>query len=173
MKHPISLETTTIYAANMSKWSDFLRSNLNRKGWDQARLADEAGYHKSNVTGWLSGKTGSPSIDTVKKTAVAFGVPIAEALIAAEYINESDLNVERLAPDPDLLTDEQILAQLQKRMGVRPTGLIPQNQPTEVDDAQDRYELARMEGETEHNYRLRTEPQPEDESQGEAPDGGA
>lgn len=157
----------------MSKWSDFLRSNLNRKGWDQARLADEAGYHKSNVTGWLSGKTGSPSIDTVKKTAVAFGVPIAEALIAAEYINESDLNVERLAPDPDLLTDEQILDQLQKRMGVRPTGLTPSNQPTEVDHSQNDYVLARMEGETEDQYNRRTKVAPEDESQGEASEDGA
>lgn len=173
MTQPISLNATTLYAANMSKWSDFLRSNLNLKGWDQARLADEAGYHKSNVTGWLSGKTGSPSIDTVKKTAVAFGVPIAEALIAAEYINESDLNVERLAPDPDLLTDEQILDQLQKRMGVRPTGLTPNNQPTDVDHSQSDYVLARMEGETEEQYNRRTKVAPEDESQGEASEDGA
>lgn len=173
MKQPISLETTTIYAANMSKWSDFLRSNLNRKGWDQARLADEAGYHKSNVTGWLSGKTGSPSIDTVKKTAVAFGVPIAEALIAAEYINESDLNIERLIPDPDLLTDEQILDQLQKRMGIKSTALTSTDQPQEIDNSQDDYVLARMEGETEEQYRRRTEVAPEDESQGDAPEWGA
>ncbi|MGM5065692.1 helix-turn-helix domain-containing protein [Rhodococcus qingshengii] len=157
----------------MSKWSDFLRSNLNRKGWDQARLADEAGYHKSNVTGWLSGKTGSPSIETVKKTAIAFGVPIAEALIAAEYIDESDLNIERLAPDPDLLTDEQLLEQLHKRMGVKPKALTTPDQSSEVDGKQEDYVLARMEGETEEQYRRRTEVAPEDQSQGEASEWGA
>lgn len=139
------------------------------------------------MTGWLSGKTGSPSIDTVKKTAVAFGVPIAEALIAAEYIEESDLNIKRLAPDPDLLTDTQILDQLEKRLGIKPTRLTIQSPPTTVDnpkatppkdplrvaDEQGRYELARMAGETEYHRRRRLEPQPEDEPQGEPPEWGA
>lgn len=156
----------------MSSWSDFLRVKMEEKNWDATRLAHAAGYSPSVISRWLSGEH-LPSQDKLRATVDALNANIIEAMVAAGFIRPDEVHGPVTLTDPDLLSDEEVVRQVLRRMGVNAARLISANQASAVDDAQDRYELARMEGETEHNYRLRTEPQPEDESQGEAPDGGA
>lgn len=38
-------------------------------------------------------------------------------MLAAEALTEEELQVKIVAPDPDLLTDEEVLRQVTKRMG--------------------------------------------------------
>lgn len=145
---------------------------MEEKNWDATRLAHAAGYSPSVISRWLSGEH-LPSQDKLRATVDALNANIIEAMVAAGFIRPDEVHGPVTLTDPDLLSDEEVVRQVLRRMGVNAARLISANQASAVDDAQDRYELARMEGETEHNYRLRTEPQPEDESQGEAPDGGA
>ena len=157
----------------MSSWSDFLRVKMEEKNWDANRLAQAAGYSPSVISRWLSGEH-LPSPDKLRATVDALNANIIEAMVAAGFIRPDEVHGPVTLTDPDLLSDEEVVRQVLRRMGVNAARLITGNQPEAVDDnTQDRYELARMAGETEHNYRLRTEVQPEDETQGEAPDGGA
>ena len=156
----------------MSSWSDFLRVKMEEKNWDATRLAHVAGYSPSVISRWLSGEH-LPSQDKLRATVDALNANIIEAMVAAGFIRPDEVHGPVTLTDPDLLSDEEVVRQVLRRMGVNAARLISANQASAVDDEQDDYDLARMPGETEYNYRLRTEPQPEDEPQGEAPEWGA
>lgn len=99
----------------MSKWSEFLRVQMEEKSWSAARLATEIGVTGSSVSRWMTQDV-RPTPDRVQAAAEALGVSVAEAMLAAEIISVEELGVTRVAPDPDLLSDEEILRQVEKRM---------------------------------------------------------
>ncbi|MDV6274308.1 helix-turn-helix transcriptional regulator [Rhodococcus erythropolis] len=157
----------------MSSWSDFLRVKMEEKDWDATRLAQAAGYSPSVISRWLSGEH-LPSQDKLRATVDALNANIIEAMVAAGFIRPEEVHGPVTLTDPDLLSDEEVVRQVLRRMGVNAARLIAADQPDAIDDdSQERYELARMAGETEYHRRRRLEPQPEDEPQGEAPEWGA
>lgn len=91
---------------------------MDAKGWHQRRVAEEVGTNASVVSRWLSGEM-HPNLESIRATAEAFGVPVIEAMLAAEALTEEEVGVKRVSPDPDLLSDEEIVRQVAKRMGRR------------------------------------------------------
>lgn len=159
----------------MSNWSDFLRLKMEEKDWDAARLAQAAGYSPSVVSRWLSGEH-LPSHDKLRATVDALGANILEAMLAAGFIRPDEIGATISATDPDLLSDEEILRQVQKRMGagVKPVDATSDNQPTEVDEKQSDYDLVSYrKGETAERRRRRLEGDFEDHPQDEGPEFGA
>lgn len=94
---------------------------MDAKGWHQRRVAEEVGTNASVVSRWLSGEM-HPNLESIRATAEAFGVPVIEAMLAAEALTEDEVGVKRVSPDPDLLSDEEIVRQVAKRMGRREEG---------------------------------------------------
>jgi transcriptional regulator with XRE-family HTH domain len=86
---------------------------------DQTTLAAAAGYNKSIVSNWLADKTGQPKLDSVRRTATALNVSVAEALVAAEYINEDDLQNTRLPADIQAIDTAELLREISSRLGYR------------------------------------------------------
>lgn len=91
---------------------------MDAKGWNQARVAEEVGSNASVVSRWLN-EGMKPGIESIRAAAEAFGVPVIEAMLAAEALTEEEVGVKRVSPDPDLLSDEEILRQIERRMGRR------------------------------------------------------
>ncbi|NKU37723.1 helix-turn-helix domain-containing protein, partial [Rhodococcus hoagii] len=102
----------------MSNWSDFLRARLDDRGWDAARLAAEAGVTPSIVSRWMSGAH-KPTADRVRAVAEALDVSVMEAMIAAEVITADEAKVTALAPDPKLLSDQELLYEVSRRLAER------------------------------------------------------
>jgi transcriptional regulator with XRE-family HTH domain len=99
---------------------------MDKLGLNQAQLAVQVDANPASVSRWLKGEV-SPDLAGlrfVRSTAEAFGVPLLEVMLAAEVLTEDELGVVRVAPDPDLLTDDELLQQLDKRMRQRRTEVI-------------------------------------------------
>lgn len=90
---------------------------MTAKDVDQTTLAEAAGYNKSIVSNWLADKTGQPKLDSVRRTATALNVSVAEALVAAEYISESDLQNSRLPADITTIDTAELLREVSARLG--------------------------------------------------------
>ncbi|UZG58239.1 helix-turn-helix domain-containing protein [Rhodococcus opacus] len=107
----------------MTRWGDFLTGHMKARGWNQAQLAGAVGVDGATVSNWIN-KTAKPKLEKVQPIATALGVPVVEVLVATELISEDELSVTRVVPDPDLLSDEELLHQLAKRMRQRRTEVI-------------------------------------------------
>jgi len=103
----------------MSRWVSFVSSQLEANGWTRNRLAKEIGLHPSIVTRWINDGM-EPGIKSIRLVAEAFGVPVTRALLAAGAVTADELGiVPVVAPDPDLLTDAELMRQLDKRLSER------------------------------------------------------
>lgn len=109
----------------MSKWSEWLHRQMTAKDVDQTTLAGAAGYNKSIVSNWLADKTGQPKLDSVRRTADALGVSVAEALVAAEYISADELQNSRLPADISAIDTADLLREVGARLGydIKPSAL--------------------------------------------------
>lgn len=67
--------------------SDFLKDQLNRRGWSRRRLADEAGVAPDTTARIVRGE-GLPSPDTLRKIAEALEVNEAYLLRLAGYLED-------------------------------------------------------------------------------------
>lgn len=89
-------------------WKAYLETRLSRPGWSVARLAREAGLHRSTIFRWKSGAKTGLSVASVRAVALAFGDNPTEALRAAgqgidEAIDEAiDEEIELVRTDPNL-----------------------------------------------------------------------
>lgn len=88
-----------------TKWSVFIREHLERKRWTQRQLAEAVAVTGSAVSRWISSDM-KPEIASIRAVAIAFDVQVVDAMIAAEAVTEDELRAARVAPDPELLTDE-------------------------------------------------------------------
>ncbi|MCA1009073.1 helix-turn-helix domain-containing protein [Rhodococcus hoagii] len=167
----------------MSNWSDFLRARLDDRGWDAARLAAEAGVTPSIVSRWMSGAH-KPTADRVRAVAEALDVSVMEAMIAAEVITAEEAKVTALAPDPKLLSDQELLYEVSRRLAerqiVEKAGdvgrrimKIKPRPKRPASSASGPELLAAQEGETEARKRKRTERQDEDFPDPDGPEDGA
>lgn len=144
----------------MSKWSDFLRANMERKGWDGAQLARAANVTPSAISRWLSGGT-RPTFDKVRSISDAFDVPIITALLAAEIITPEEAGVTPTIVDIETVDTADILKEIGKRLGVEaPTNVTQLRRP-----ARDVETQAALKGETDELRRQRLTKAPEDVSQ--------
>ncbi|MBM4722565.1 helix-turn-helix domain-containing protein [Rhodococcus hoagii] len=169
----------------MSNWSDFLRARLDDRGWDAARLAAEAGVTPSIVSRWMSGAH-KPTADRVRAVAEALDVSVMDAMIAAEVITADEAKVTALAPDPKLLSDQELLYEVSRRLaerqivekagetGRRLVKIKRRSHPIPLGDhISQPSQLAAQEGETEARKRKRLERQPEDLPDPDGPEDGA
>lgn len=73
----------------------FLRSEIDRRGWDDSKLARKAGIHKSALHYILTKDTAGPYLKTLDKLARALDVPLARLIRVAGYDpGEDDRPVE-------------------------------------------------------------------------------
>lgn len=61
----------------------YLESELDRRGWNQARLAEESGMSPGAISKLFNKRSTRPDLDTLDKLARALGQPLAK-LVAAE-----------------------------------------------------------------------------------------
>lgn len=97
-----------------TKWWEYIERGLTATGLTQSALADAVGVNRSSASGWKNGSAPKPA--TVVAVAEAFGSPISEALVAAGLMTEEELGVNRTIPDIELLSDDQLLAELNRRL---------------------------------------------------------
>ena len=88
---------------------------MDSREWDQATLSKRAHLNPATVSRWFTDDA-QPSIKNIRQVAEAMGIPVVEAMLAADVLTEEELQVKIVAPDPDLLTDEEVLRQVAKRM---------------------------------------------------------
>src|SRR5690606_12973243 len=102
-----------------SGWAEYVQTHLDALGWNNATLAAAARLDRSLVGRWLNeGK--QPSIESVRAVAKAFHRDIREGLIAAGYFTEEEMKVSaRQRPDLHLLDDDELLAEVKRRMSRR------------------------------------------------------
>lgn len=144
----------------MSKWSDFLRANMERRGWDGAQLARAADVTPSAISRWLSGGT-RPTFDKVRQISDAFDVPIITALLAAEIITPEEARVRPTIIDIKTVSTLDILREIGDRLGVEaPSNVSQLRRAAHVEETQ-----AALAGESEELRRRRLTKAPEDVSQ--------
>lgn len=174
----------------MSNWSDFLRARLDDRGWDAAHLAAEAGVTPSIVSRWMSGAH-KPTADRVRAVADALNVSVMEAMIAADVITPEEAKVTAMTPDPKLLSDQELLNELTRRLterqivekahevGRRLTSVSEGSRQAAAKRRTNRQpsarptQLAAQGGETEERKRRRLERLPEDFPDQDGPENGA
>ena len=88
---------------------------MDSREWDQATLSKRAHLNPATVSRWFTDDA-QPSIKNIRQVAESMGIPVVEAMLAADVLTEEELQVKIVAPDPDLLTDEEVLRQVAKRM---------------------------------------------------------
>lgn len=99
----------------MSEWWDYV---VRVSGTTvQKEMAERSGISETAFTRWKK-RRHTPEASHVITFARAHGRPPIEALVAAGYITEKDakdqIEIQRGA---DTLTDDELLAELQRRMG--------------------------------------------------------
>ena len=72
-----------IMSQSMDRFEQWLRLNMDKKGWSQAALARASGLTRQTISYYLSGMSKKPDADALKLLAAAFGLDEAEALRAA------------------------------------------------------------------------------------------
>ncbi|MFZ3569622.1 helix-turn-helix transcriptional regulator [Streptomyces sp. BH097] len=90
------------------------------RGGGKSRLADDAGVHRAAVSRLLN-RQSMPDLETMRRLAVALGVPVRDMLIRSGRLSEADLPVggspqgNGEAEGPRLTPEEAA-----QRMGVPP-----------------------------------------------------
>lgn len=116
-----------------------MQTELDRRGWVPADLARAAGISHTRLTRWREGQ--APSVDAARAVATAFGVPLLTVLVAAGLLTAEEAGQQSVSPpDPQRLTDEQLAAEMLRRMKSPPTER-PQLTRAEIEANPDRYEV--------------------------------
>jgi transcriptional regulator with XRE-family HTH domain len=97
-----------------SPWWDFVQRQLDDRGMSTADLAEKTGLDRSRFTEWRRGK--GASLDTARLVAKAFGMSPLEVMVKAQLISAQEASLNRASPDPAQLTDQQLLAELGRRL---------------------------------------------------------
>lgn len=106
----------------LGRWLD---EQLAAREWGVSDLANHSGLNRSGIQRWKAG-THRPDIDNARILADAFGRPLLELLVAADYLTPEEAR-QRVAArvDPSVLTNRQLLSEIERRLnaaeGVAPT----------------------------------------------------
>jgi transcriptional regulator with XRE-family HTH domain len=95
-------------------WPEYLRRIA--AGHTQAQIAGRIGIGRLSVYNWLQGKT-RPKAETVITVARVFGRPPVEALLAAAYLRDEELDqAVEVRVSPRDLPAEEIAAEVHRRL---------------------------------------------------------
>lgn len=95
-------------------WWDWVERQLDNRGMSTADLTASTGLDRSRFTEWRKGKR--PTLDTARLVAKAFGLSPLEVMVAARLIRAEEADLEKAAPDPASLTNQELLAELRRRL---------------------------------------------------------
>lgn len=92
---PVKLER------RMSSFGTYLRGQLEKRGWDQSRLALESGLRASTISNLITKTPKEPEIRTLRRIAEALDLDLGEVLeqagIPMRRSSTSDLRQRRMA----------------------------------------------------------------------------
>lgn len=80
----------------------------------QAELAAKAGLERSRFTRWRQGE--KPNLDNARRVAKALGVTPMEVMVGFHLITAEEADQRVASPDPAVLTDQQLVAELNRRL---------------------------------------------------------
>ena len=101
-------------STRIETWPEYLRRIA--AGHTQAQIAGRIGIGRLSVYNWLQGKT-RPKAETVITVARVFGRPPVEALLAAAYLRDEELNqAVEVRVSPRDLPAEEIAAEVHRRL---------------------------------------------------------
>lgn len=104
------------YAVSMySGFVSWIESRAAARGWSLTDLSRESGVSLSTIGRWRSGKI-RPTIQQVRKIAAALDEPMRLVYVRVGWLTRAEAGLELIAPDPGLLTNEQLITELLARM---------------------------------------------------------
>ncbi|MEU4800871.1 helix-turn-helix transcriptional regulator [Actinosynnema sp. NPDC023587] len=98
-----------------SAWWTYLEENLANRGLTTGDLARGAGVDRSRLSDWKRG--GKASLESARAIAALFDAGPLEVMVAAGLITREEAALRRTRPDPGQLSDEELIAELRRRMG--------------------------------------------------------
>lgn len=79
------------------------------------RLSELTGLDRSAFTRWRKGER--PNLDTSRLVAKAFGMTALEVMVKARLLFAEEVGLRGVSsPDPAALTDQQLVAELTRRL---------------------------------------------------------
>jgi transcriptional regulator with XRE-family HTH domain len=77
----------TIPSMESRSWAlaNFLRDEMNKRGWSQKDLAAKSGVPESTLSNLLNNKTEEPGLATLTRLSTAFEVPLWRLILIAGY----------------------------------------------------------------------------------------
>ncbi|MEU4804277.1 helix-turn-helix transcriptional regulator [Actinosynnema sp. NPDC023587] len=93
---------------------EYIEKNLENRGLTTGDLAKATGVHRSRFTKWRQGD--SISIPTARAIAALFETSVVEVLVVAGLIGDDEARLQRARPDPAALTNEELVAELRRRL---------------------------------------------------------
>lgn len=98
----------------IESWPEYLRRISG--GQTQAQIAERIGIGRLSVCNWLHGKT-RPKAETVIVVARVFDRPPTEALVAASYLEPTELGRSiEIRTSPEDLPAEDLAAEVRRRL---------------------------------------------------------
>jgi len=94
--------------------SDYLRDNLNQRGWSQSDLARRGKLSTSQISKWISRSSG-PDFLNCMKMALAFKDNPIDVLILAEHAKEAEL-LKSFLPDKEQRDEIPLHKELRKEL---------------------------------------------------------
>lgn len=88
------------------------------RGVERKDIAAAAGVDVSGISRWLAGSN-RPDADRAVRFARAFHRPPLEALVAAGYLEPEEVNAEVVSVDVSAMTNEELVAELSRRLAQR------------------------------------------------------
>lgn len=93
-------------------WWQYVQSIT--EGAQQKDIASNLGVDQSTVSRWKTGVPGKP--ENVAALARAYRRPVLEAFVAAGFLTERDAKAKVTVPDIGALSDDDLLAEIKRRM---------------------------------------------------------
>lgn len=112
----------------MDDFPVYLRNHMNRLDLSQTALSGASGVSQSQISRWLKGEGGVPSVDNARSLAEALRRPLLEVLVAARILQEDEIKQRvdvktssarrGLRPDLSTLSDKELLEEIRQRLQV-------------------------------------------------------
>ena len=100
----------------MTQWTDWIdRQKRARKIENDSEVAALAGYDKSLISNWRTGKS-QASAERVIDTAVGLRAPVGDALAAAGYIDKSQWSGGTSTPSAQDVPNDELIEELRHRL---------------------------------------------------------
>ena len=95
-----------------SRWWQYVQAVTGEA--NSSEIAKRMSIDPSHLTRWKGGQ--APTFPFVTKFARAYGRPVLEAFVAAEFLSEEDASLHEVRIGAEELTHEQLLDELRRRL---------------------------------------------------------